>query len=178
MKVGNARRQFTRGLLFFHFIGLSLCLGAIFADFLIDRQTRGADLHLLSLGRDLISLSSRNLVQTGFLLTMATGILMALLRYGLRVPVWAWLKFGLSITVLALSILALSPATTAATQWAHWSAEHGQLAPQFLENIALAGRYGITILGLLLVTVIVAIWKPFSSGIRRLSPSSDSAETA
>jgi hypothetical protein len=178
MKAGNARRQFARGLLFFHFIGLALCLGGIFGDFLIDRHTRGADLQLLSLGRDLISLSSRNLVQTGFLLMMATGILMVLVRYGLRAPIWAWLKFGLSITVLALSILALSPATTAATQWAHWSAEHGQLAPQFLENIALAGRYGITILGLLLVTVIVAIWKPFSSGIRRLSPSGDSVETA
>jgi hypothetical protein len=178
MKTVSIRRQFVRATLLFHFIGLALCVGTIFANLIIDRQTRGADLHLLSVGRNLITASSHSLIQTGFLLMMATGILLVLLRYGWRVPVWAWIKFGLSIAILSISIFALTPASDAATQWARWSAEHGQLAPQFLDNIARTGPYGATILVLLLVTTIVAIWKPFSGGIAARRARVEAAEAA
>jgi hypothetical protein len=178
MKAGSVRRQFVRACLFFHFMGLALCFGTIFANFAIDRQTRGADLRLLSIGRDLITASSHSLIQTGFLMMVATGILLVLLRYGWRVPVWAWIKFGLSIMIISISILALTPAGDAATQWARWSAEHGQLAPQFIDSIARSGRYGTTILALLLVTTIVAIWKPFANGIRGRRARGEAVETA
>ena len=105
-------------------------------------------------------------------------LLLVLLRYGWRVPAWAWIKFGLSIAILSISIFALTPASDAATQWARWSAEHGQLAPQFLDNIARTGPYGATILVLLLVTTIVAIWKPFSGGIAARRARVEAAEAA
>ena len=167
MAAGNLRRQSTRILMLFHFIGLAMCLGSIFANVMIDRQTRGAGLEILALGRDLIALTSRNFIQTGFWMMVVTGILVVLLRYGLRPPIWVWVKAGTSTAIFAIVVLALDPAALSATQWAHWSAEHGQLAPQFLVSVTEAGRYGIMVLALLLVTTIVAIWKPFSSGLRR-----------
>ncbi len=109
---------------------------------------------------------------------VVTGIALTLLRYGWRVPIWAWIKFGITIAIFATSVLALTPAANSATQWARWSAEHGQLAPQFLDNVARSGPYGLVILILFLLTTLVAIWKPFSAGIRRLRPDGDPAETA
>ena len=160
------RRQLDRFLLFVHFVALTLCLGTIFTNIMIERHTRGGSLELLSIGRDLVTLSSHNLIQTGFLVTVFTGILIALLRYGLRAPLWAWLKLGISFVVFSLVVFGLDPASTTATEWARWSAEHGQLAPQFLDNATRAGRFGIIVLMLLLVTTIVAIWKPLWSRIR------------
>jgi hypothetical protein len=178
MKTVSMRRQFVRASLFFHFVGLALCLGTIFANIAIERQTRGADLRLLSIGRDLITASSHTLIQTGFWMMVVTGILLVVLRYGLRVPLWAWIKFGLSVAIFFMSVLALTPAGDAATQWARWSAEHGQLAPQFLDNAGRAGPYGAAILVLFLVTTIVAIWKPFAGGIAAKRARIEPAEAA
>jgi hypothetical protein len=158
--------QLDRVLLFVHFIALTLCLGTIFTNILIERHTRTGSLELLSIGRDLVALSSHNLIQTGFLVTVFSGILIALMRYGLRAPLWAWLKLGLSVAVFSLVVFGLDPASTTATEWARWSAEHGQLAPQFLQSATRAGRFGISVLALILVIVIVAIWKPLWSRLR------------
>ena len=160
------RRQLTRGVLFVHLLGLTLSLGTIFTNILVERHTRGGNLEMLSLGRDLVTLSSHDLTQTGFLITLFSGILLTLLRYGIRVPLWAWIKLALSLIVLTVVLLALDPAGTAATEWARLSAERGQLAPQYLDSVARSGRYGAIVLGLLLVTMIVAIWKPLWSGLR------------
>jgi len=160
------KRQVTRVFLFVHFVGLTLCLGTIFTNIVIERHTRGGSLELLSVGRDLVTLSSHNLIQTGFLITVLSGVLMTLLRHGLQAPLWAWIKLGVSVVVLTVVIFALDPASTAATEWARWSAEHGQLAPQYLDSVTRAGRYGVVVLSLLLVTTIVAIWKPVWPGLR------------
>jgi len=154
------KRQLARVALFAHFIGLTLCLGTIFTNIMIERHTASGSLEMLSLGRDLVTLSSHNLIQTGFLIMVFTGILVTLLRYGIRAPLWAWIKLGLSAVVLILVIFALDPASSVATEWARWSVEHGQLAPQYLNSVARAGRYGVIVLALLLVTTFVAIWKP------------------
>jgi hypothetical protein len=154
------KRQLTRVFLLVHFVGLTLCLGTIFTNIMIERHTAGGSLELLRIGRDLVTLSSHSLIQTGFLITLFSGILIALLRYGLRAPLWAWTKLGLSLVILNLVIFALDPASTAATEWARWSAEHGRLAPEYLDSVAHAGRYGVVVLVLLLVTTGVAIWKP------------------
>ena len=82
--MGYAKRQLTRGLLFAHFLGLTLSLGAIFTNIMVERHTRGGSLEMLSIGRDLVTLSSRSLIQTGFLITVFSGIAVTLLRYGLR----------------------------------------------------------------------------------------------
>jgi hypothetical protein len=68
---------------------------------------------------------------------VATGVLLVLLRYGWRVPVWARIKFGRSIAIISISILTL-----------------------------------------LLVTTIVAIWKPFANGIRGRRARGESVEAA
>jgi hypothetical protein len=164
--MGYAKRQLARGLLFVHFLGLTLSLGAIFTNIIVERHTRGGSLEMLSIGRDLVTLSSHNLIQTGFLIAVFSGILLTLLRYGVRAPLWVWIKLGISVIVLTVVIFALDPAGVAATEWARWSAEHGQLAPQYLDSVTRSGRYGIVVLALLLVMMTVAIWKPAWSGLR------------
>ena len=161
------RRQLTRVFLFVHFLGLTLSLGTIFTNILIERSTRGGSLELLSTGRDLVSLSSHNLIQNGFLVTVFSGIVVALLRYGIRAPLWAWIKLGLSIVIFTTVILALDPAGTTTTEWARWSAEHGHLAPEFLDSVARSRGYGLVVLSLFLITTIVAVWKPMWPGLRR-----------
>jgi hypothetical protein len=71
----------------------------------------------------------------------------------------------MSIGVLGLTLA--GPAAERARDWAHWSAEHGRLAPRFLANLIQAGFYGGIIRALFLFTIAVAVWKPFSSGFRR-----------
>ena len=107
--MGYAKRQLTRGLLFAHFLGLTLSLGAIFTNIMVERHTRGGSLEMLSIGRDEVTLSSRNLIQTGFLITVFSGIAVTLLRYGLRAPLWVWIKLGISVIVLTVVIFALDP---------------------------------------------------------------------
>ena len=126
------KRQLTRVLLLVHFVGLTLSLGTIFTNVLIERHTGSGSLEQLSFGRDLVNLSSQYLIQSGFLIMVFSGILLTLLRYGIRAPFWAWLKLGLSVVIFAVVIFALDPARSVATEWAHWSAQHGQLAPEFV----------------------------------------------
>jgi len=146
------RRQASRCFLLIHFVGLALSLGAAFANVAIERQTRGGSLELLSFGRDLISLSSRNLVQTGFWMMVISGILVVALRYGYRAPLWVWLKLATSAAIFAVAAFAQAPTTAALSTLAHWSVEH---------------RYGLVVLALFLTTMGIAIWKPVSFRIRR-----------
>jgi hypothetical protein len=160
------KRQSIRLLLLFHFLGLALSMGASIANVVIERNTRGRGLELLSIGRDLISVSSRELVQTGFYMVVISGVLIVVLRYGLRAPAWVWIKLATSAAIFAVAALGQGPTTAALAALAHWSVEHGQLAPQFSDSLVQAGRYGETLLVLFLATIAVAIWKPVSFRIK------------
>jgi hypothetical protein len=56
----------------------------------------------------------------------------------------------------------VAPVLAAAREWAHWSVQHGQLAPQFQEAVARASFYGGIVFALFLLNIPVAVWKPFS----------------
>jgi hypothetical protein len=162
MPVSDIKRHVFRGLLVVHFVGLALTVGIRFAGLVIERVTSNADLQLLSFGRDLTGVLARSLTLPGFLLTVATGILMVLLRYGRRPPLWVWIKIGLTTAALSLATPLVAPALEAAREWAHWSVQHGQLAPQFREAVARASFYGGIVFALFLLNIPVAVWKPFS----------------
>jgi len=168
----DIRRQASRFFLLVHFLGLALSLGAAFANVAIERQTRGTSLELLAFGRDLISFSSSALVPTGFWMMVVSGIVVVILRYGYRAPLWVWLKLALSATVFTVADFAQGPATRALAALAHWSVAHGQLAPQYQQTLALGGRYGLVVLALFLTTMGIAIWKPVSFRIRARRPGS------
>jgi len=163
MKSADLKRNALRSLLVLHFIGLAMSLGTRLADFVIDRATSGGSLQALSLGRDLTSVLARGLVLPGFLLMIASGIAMVLLRYGRHPPVWVWTKAGLSTLALFVGTSLAAPALAAARQWAHWSLAHNQLAPQFSSGAALASLYGGIVFILFLLNIPIAIWKPFAS---------------
>jgi hypothetical protein len=169
------RRQASRFFLMLHFVGLALSLGAALANVAIERQTRGGGLELLAFGRDLISFDSRVLIPTGFWMLVISGILVVLLRYGIRAPLWVWLKLALAAAIFAVADFASGPVTRALATLAHWSVEHGQLAAQYQEMLALSGRYGLLTLTLFLTTMGIAIWKPvsfrFRRAVRRVQPS-------
>jgi hypothetical protein len=165
----DIRRQASRFFLLVHFLGLALSLGAAFANVAIERQTRGGSLELLAFGRDLIGFDSRVLVPTGFWMMVISGILVVLLRYGYRAPLWVWLKLTFSAAIFAVADFAQGPVTRALAALAHWSVEHGQLAAQYQETLALAGRYGLLTLALFLTTMGIAIWKPVSFRARRVA---------
>jgi hypothetical protein len=166
MTVQAIKRQSIHLLLLFHFVGLALSMGTSIANVVIERNTRGSRLELLSIGRDLISVSSRELVQTGFYMLVVSGILIVVLRYGIRAPAWVWIKLATSAAIFAVAALGTGPTNAALAALAHWSVEHGQLAPQFSDSLAHAGRYGETLLVLFLTTIAVAIWKPVSFRLR------------
>jgi hypothetical protein len=162
MQFKDMKRHAFRTLLVLHFIALAMTVGVRFANFVVYRVTSAGDLHSLSLGRDLTGVLARSLALPGFLLTVVTGILMVLLRYGLRPPVWVWIKVGLTTAALSVATPLVAPALEAAREWAHWSAEHGQLAIEFRDNAAKASLYGSIVFALFLLNIPVAVWKPFS----------------
>jgi hypothetical protein len=157
----SVRRNGLRALLVLHFIGLGMSVGARFADLVIESMTRTGGLQLLVLGRDLTGEVARSLVLPGFLLLIATGIAMTLLRYGWRPPVWVWMKVGIVSTVLLVANPLVAPAARAARYWAHWSLDHHQLAPQFQAAAARASLFGGIVVALFLLNVPISVWKPF-----------------
>lgn len=161
MKISDTKRHVFRGLLSLHFVGLALTIGVRLASFGIYRATGAGDLQALSFGRDLVGLLARSFTLPGFLLTVLTGIAMVLLRYGSRPPLWVWIKVALTIAALSLATPVVGPALDAARQWAHWSLEHGHLAPEFLTSVAKANFYGGIVFALFVLNIPVAIWKPF-----------------
>jgi hypothetical protein len=163
MKTPDIKRNAFRGFLVLHFVGLAMSLGTRIADFAIDRATRGGSLQVLSFGRDLTSHLALSLVLPGFLLMIASGIIMVLLRYGRHPPLWVWIKAAIATTALLVATPLAAPALAAARQWAQWSAEHNQLAPQFSDSAARATLYGAIVLVLFLLNIPIAIWKPFAS---------------
>ena len=105
---------------------------------------------------------ARGLTLPGFLLTVLTGIGMVVLRYGLRAPLWVWIKVALTTAALAIATPIVGPALDAARQWAHWSLEHGYLAAELQYSVARANLYGGIVFALFVLNIPVAIWKPFS----------------
>src|SRR5438552_2991053 len=97
------RRNAFRALLVLHFIGLTLVIGIRFANFGIEQATTHGSLQSLAWGRDLMGVLARSLTLPGFLLTIATGIGLVIVRYGKRVPRWVWAKVALTIVALAMA---------------------------------------------------------------------------
>jgi hypothetical protein len=159
----TAKRNIFRGLLFFHFLGLATAIGTRLANFEIDRETAQSGLQALSFGRDLTGALALRLVLPGFLLTVATGIAMTLLRYGVHPPLWVWIKVGLNAVALFVVSPLVAPALEAAREWAHWSVAHNQLAPQFESSAAQASLYGAVVFALFLLNIPVALWKPLAA---------------
>jgi hypothetical protein len=159
----KTKRNILRSLLLLHFIGLAMVIGTRIANFAIDKQTTGGTLQLLVVGRDLGGAIARGVVLPGFLLVIFTGIVMTLVRYGRRPPVWIWMKVGLTSVALFVASPLVAPALRSARSWAHWSLEHNQLAPQFAASAATASFYGAVVFTLVLLNLPVAIWKPFLS---------------
>ena len=162
MKISDIKRHVFRGLLSLHFVGLASTIGVRVASFGIYRATSAGDLQAMSFGRDLVGLLARGLTLPGFLLTVLTGIAMVLLRYGPRPPVWVWIKVALTTAALSLATPVVGPALDAARQWAHWSLDHGHLAPELQASVATANFYGGIVFALFVLNIPVAIWKPFS----------------
>lgn len=162
MQAKDMKRHAFRTLLVLHFIALALTIGTRLANLVIDRVTSAADLQTLSFGRDLTGVLARSLTLPGFLLMVVTGTLMVLLRYGLRPPIWVWMKVGLTTAALSLATPLVAPALEAAREWAHWSAEHGQLAIEFRHYAAKASLYGGIVFALFVLNIPIAVWKPFS----------------
>jgi hypothetical protein len=75
-------------------------------------------------------------------------------------------KIGVTATALAIATPVVAPALAAARTWAQWSAEHGQLAPQFLESVSRANLFGGMVFALFLSNIAIAVWKPFLLGNR------------
>lgn len=163
MLSASTKRNTFRSLLALHFVGLALTIGGRIADFVIEQQTSRSSLQALALGRDLTGTINKGLGLPGFLIIALTGIAMTVLRYGRRPPIWVWIKIGLNLTVLFVASPLVAPALAGARRWAHWSAEHNQLAPQFQQNAGQAAFYGVIIFVLFLANIPVAVWKPFLS---------------
>jgi hypothetical protein len=169
------KRHAMRALLTIHLIGMAVFFGGRFADFIVERKTEGTSFQTLAFGRDLSGAIGRGLMLPGFLAMLITGIAMTVIRYGRRPPAWVWIKVALNATAFLVVLPFVAPALAAARSWAHWSAEHGQLAPQFLQSAAQASFYGAIVFGLFLLNVPVAVWKPVFSP-RRPAPSRAEAD--
>lgn len=171
MPTSTLKRILFRVLLVGHFLGLTLAVGVRFADFVVDTQTGGQTggqtgalgLQTLSLGQQLTGTLAATLVAPGFVLMIFTGVSMTLLRYGVRPPFWVWLKIGVTVVAVVIAQAKVAPALSAARRWAHWSAEHNRLAPQFHDSTAQAALFGAVVFGLFLINIPVAVWKPFAA---------------
>lgn len=159
----NTRRNAFRVLLVLHFVGLALLIGVRFADYVIENRTAHSSLQILAFGRDLTFAINRTLALPGFLTIASTGIAMTLLRYGRRPPIWVWIKVTLNILAFFVVSPFVAPALTATRKWAHWSADHNQLAPQYQQSASQAALFGSIIFVLFLANIPVAVWKPFLS---------------
>ncbi len=160
MKAVWVKRNAGRALLLLHFIGLAMSIGTRLAALVVDHATSGADLQSLSLGRDLTAELARSLVLPGFLLLIASGTGLTLIRYGLRAPGWVWIKVALNAAGVFVATSLVSPALQDARFWAHWSGAHNELAPQLQAAATRASLYGAIAFALLLLNIPVAIWKP------------------
>jgi hypothetical protein len=167
MTSASFKRNAFRTLLVLHLIGLTLVIGIRLASFGIEHATSSGSLEFLALGRDLMGILARTLTLPGFLLTIATGIGMVILRYGKKVPGWVWVKVALITISLGLATSRVAPALEAARKWAHWSAERGQLAPQLHDSLAQITLYGGIVFALILMAIPVSVWKPKWTGLSR-----------
>jgi hypothetical protein len=161
MQTANIKRNAFRTLLVLHFIGIALAVGSRFSDFVIDQQTGNANLQTLALGKALAGTIAISLTAPGFWLIIVTGVAMTVLRYGRRPPIWVCMKAGITVAGLLVALALVAPALRATREWARWSAEHNQLAPEFSHSAAQASFYGAIVFTLFLINIPVAVWKPF-----------------
>ncbi|WP_315837654.1 hypothetical protein [Bradyrhizobium prioriisuperbiae] len=157
------KRNIFRSPLAIHFIGIALLIGSRLAVIVIDRQTSHSGLQVLALGQDFAGDINKSLGPLGLLIMVATGVAMSFLRYGRRPPIWVRIKVGLNLFAFLGVALLGAPAFARVQLWAHWSADHNQLAPQFQPAAAQADLYSVIVFALLLVNIPVAVWKPFLS---------------
>ncbi|GGF35967.1 hypothetical protein GCM10011611_47910 [Aliidongia dinghuensis] len=163
MQAVTIKRNALRALLVLHLLGIAIVIGSRAADLVVYRQTSQAGFQLLALGRDLAGAIGQSLTVPSLALIIVTGISMAFLRYGRRPPIWVWIKASVTVLVLFVAPALVGPSLRAAQEWAHWSADHNQLAPQFEPSAARASLYGAIVFALFLLNISIAVWKPFLS---------------
>jgi hypothetical protein len=114
-----------------HRVGAGLFLGAIASSVVIDHAIGDADLATLAAGRRLVSLIGHQLIMPGLGLLALAGVVLALLRHGVRWPVWLIVKLALTAAIVVVANLWLLPALDAATAAAVRSAADGVRRPDY-----------------------------------------------
>jgi hypothetical protein len=159
-----------RGL---HFIGMTLFLGVIVADIVIDRYARTQSATFLADARTLVSVTGLQLPLFGLALLALTGFAMTALRYGSRPPGWVVAKLVLTVAIFGNALAFLFPAIRAAAHWAAVSAAQGQVlpahvVPEYAAAAAREGAFGAANLVMFVLAGALAIWKPvFRRGASR-----------
>jgi hypothetical protein len=159
-----------RGL---HFIGMTLFLGVIVADIVIDGYAQTQSAAFLADTRTLVSLTGLQLPLLGLALLALTGVAMTALRYGSRPPAWVVAKLVLTVAIFGNALAFLFPAIRAATHWAAVSAEQGHalpghVLPEYAAAAAREGAFGAANLLMFVLAGALAIWKPaFRRGASR-----------
>src|SRR6202012_3711546 len=103
MQTGNIKRNALRALLVIHLLGIAVIIGSRAADLVVYRQTTQAGFQMLAFGRDLGGAIGQSLTTPSLLLIVVTGIAMTFLRYGRRVPIWVWIKAGVTVLVVLVA---------------------------------------------------------------------------
>lgn len=160
MQVNPLKRHSMRALLTVHIAAMAVAIGGRVAVSAVEHGTEADGLHSLALGRDLAGTIGRGFVLPAFFVMIVSGIAMTVLRYGKRPPAWVWIKSAVTAIAFLVASPLVAPALASARYWAHWSADHGQLAPQFQESAARASFFGAIAFLLFLVNIPVAVWKP------------------
>lgn len=163
MHTATLKRNVFRLCLTGHLLGVSVIIGMRFCALVIENQTGHEGLQALASGRDLTGVLAARLALPGLLVVIGTGVGMTLVRYGARPPLWVWIKVALTAVALVIATPRVAPALAAARKWAHWSADHNHLAPQFQDSASQAAFYGAIVFGLFLLNVPVAVWKPLAA---------------
>jgi len=144
----------------FHFIGMTLFLGVIVADIVIDGYAQTQSLAFLADARALVSVTGLQLPLLGLALLAPTGVAMTALRYGPRPPGWVVAKLVLTVAIFGNALAFLFPAIRAATHWAAVSAEQGHVLPEYAAAAARESAFGAANLLMFVLAGALAIWKP------------------
>ena len=143
-----------------HLVGFALLLGEIAYSHSINLHIEAADLAALAHGRQIVSLASHRLIMSGLALMVVSGIVMALVRYGLRWPRWILVKTVCTILFAVMAFFFVFPAVNHATAWAVRSAQDHQRHAEYAFWLGRETSFGTVTLLLLIVSGALALWKP------------------
>ncbi len=146
-----------RGL---HFIGMTLFLGVIVADMVIDGYARTQSPTFLADARTLVSVTGVQLPLLGLALMALTGFALTALRYGSRPPAWVVAKLVLTVAIAGNALAFQFPAIRATTHWAAVSAAQSHLVPEYAAAAAREGAFGAANVLMFVLAGALAIWRP------------------